>query len=547
MANRTWRFAPFLAWPLVAAIALAFRVPLAIDETRYLTVAWEMFLRGDWLLPHLNGVLYVHKPPLLFWLIGAGWKLFGVNDWWPRLVPLLASLVGMLATWRLARRLFPYAGDAPPLAAMLAGGTVVWAATSTMIMFDMLLAACVLTGLVGLAGAGAGDRRGWLIFGLGLGLGLLAKGPVALLHLLPPAALGPAWSDAARARRGHWYLGLSVAVVLGLAVAGCWVVPAVLSGGGAYARAILWTQTADRVAASFAHPRDWWWYLPLLPALALPWTLWKPGLRGLRHAVRTMEPGTRFCFAWALPVFVGFCLVSGKQPQYLLPVLPAVGLLMARGMATEQAMSYRPARALALLPLATLGLVVSAGIWPGWDYNGWLEDLKPVPVAAFWLVLAWAVLPFRVTLLEGAGRLSVASTLALSLCAVALLGSAAGRAYAVGPAAREVAGLQAQGITVAYLGDYHGQLGYVGRLRHPLPELTNLGDLDALARRDPGARVLIESRANPLRAAPRLPSAVIAYRSDFWSLWTALQLARDPGILEVIGARWKPEQGESME
>ena len=63
-----------------------------VDETRYASVAWEMWLRGDFLVPFRNGEPYSHKPPLLFWLMHAGWALFGVNDWWPRLVAPLCAL-----------------------------------------------------------------------------------------------------------------------------------------------------------------------------------------------------------------------------------------------------------------------------------------------------------------------------------------------------------------------------------------------------------------------------------------------------------------------
>lgn len=548
MDSRAWRFAPFLAWPLAAGIALAFRVPLSIDETRYLTVAWEMYLRGDWLVPHLNGDLYSHKPPLLFWLIGVGWQLFGVNEWWPRLVPALVGLAGWALLWRLARRVWPHAEDAPALSVILAGGTLAWAVTGTLIMFDLLLAACVLLGMLGLVRAGEGEARGWWIFGLGLGLAVLAKGPVALLHLLLPAALGPAWSAQARAHPAGWYLRLAGGFVLGALVALAWVIPAAVSGGEEYSRMILWNQTADRLAKSFAHQRPFWWYLPLLPVIVLPWTLWRPALRGLGEALRAFEPGARFCLAWAVPVFVVFCAISGKQPQYLLPLVPAVALLAARGLSTRYAMSYRAGRAVALAPLLLVAVAMAASIWPGGDWHaGWLDEVHPAWTIALWLVLAWAVLPFRVSLLEGAARLHVAVAVSLSIVMAALLGSATGRPYGVGPAAAEVASLQAQGLTVGYYGNYHGQLGFVGRLRHPLPELWGIRDVETLARRDPSARVLVESRGNPLEAAPQLPTAAIAYRTGFWSVWSARQLADHPGVLETIRARGGSREVESTE
>jgi 4-amino-4-deoxy-L-arabinose transferase-like glycosyltransferase len=536
--KRLWGLAPFLVWPLAVAIALAFRVPLAIDETRYLSVAWEMYSGADWLVPHLNGLPYTHKPPLLFWLITLGWQVFGVNDWWPRLVPLLAGLAGMLVVRRLAQQLWPETEDLPAFAVILAGGMLAWTLLTGLIMFDLLLALWVLVGLSGLARAGAGDSRGWAIYGLGLGLGLLTKGPVALLHLLPAAALAPWWSRAARRNLSTWYARLAVWFVFGAAMVLAWVVPAALEGGEAYSRTLLWTQTANRIAGSFAHQRPWWWYLPLLPVMMLPWLAWRPALQGLRSAVQSGESGARFCIAWAAPPFVAFCFISGKQPQYLLPLLPAFALLAGRGLATSYAMSYRPARVLAVLPWLLVGLVMAAGTLLGGAWHrGWFEDVHVAWPIALLAVAVWAAAPARASLLEGAARVHVAAVLSLALLPAALLGSATGRPYAVGPTAHEVASLQDRGITVAYYGDYHGQLGFAGRLRRPLPELWDVAAIADLARRDPTALVLLESRDNPLGAGPQLPSSVTAYRTGFWSIWKATQLAAAPTILAEIRAR----------
>jgi 4-amino-4-deoxy-L-arabinose transferase-like glycosyltransferase len=548
LVTRVWRYAPFLAWPLVAAIALAFRVPIAIDETRYLTVAWEMFSGGDWLVPHLNGDYYTHKPPLLFWLIDAGWSVFGVSAWWPRLVPLLAGLAAWVVLWRLGRRLWPQIEDVSPFAVILAGGTLVWALTGTLIMFDMLLALWVLVGMLGLARAGDGDARGWWLFGAGLGLGILTKGPVAILHLLLPAVLGPWWSAHARQAPGAWYLKLLAGFALGALIALAWVIPAALSGGAEYREMILWKQTADRVTSSFAHRRPFWWYLPVLPLLCLPWVLWRPAWEARRNRAGLADRGTRFCIAWALPVFLAFCAISGKQPQYLLPLLPAIALLAARALAPGCAMSYRAGRALALLPwLALVAAMLAALLLKGDWHGGWLEDVHPAWAIGILAVLAWAILPFRVSLLEGAARLQVAVALSLSLLAAGVLGSAAGRPYAVDGAAREVAELQDRGITVGYYGNYHGQFGFAGRLQRPVRELWSPGDIAALAAQEPAAVVVLDSRKNPLGAAPLLPSSVMAYRTGFWSIWNAGQLADNPGILDSIGARGSRAEGGSME
>lgn len=94
-------------WAALVGVSLLTRSYVPIDETRYVSVAWEMWLRGDFLVPHLNGEIYSQKPPLLFWMFNLGWALFGVNDLWPRLVSPLFGLASLFLTMRIARRLWP--------------------------------------------------------------------------------------------------------------------------------------------------------------------------------------------------------------------------------------------------------------------------------------------------------------------------------------------------------------------------------------------------------------------------------------------------------
>ncbi|HEY9422465.1 MAG TPA: glycosyltransferase family 39 protein, partial [Thermoanaerobaculia bacterium] len=97
----------FFAWVLLTALPLLLRPLMPVDETRYTSVAWEMWTRGDLLVPRLNGLPYSEKPPLLFWLMNLGWRVFGVNEWWPRLIPSLFALLNLFLTMALARRLWP--------------------------------------------------------------------------------------------------------------------------------------------------------------------------------------------------------------------------------------------------------------------------------------------------------------------------------------------------------------------------------------------------------------------------------------------------------
>ncbi|HQG30775.1 MAG TPA: glycosyltransferase family 39 protein, partial [Deltaproteobacteria bacterium] len=92
---------------MLVLVPLFTRTYLPIDETRYVSVAWEMWLRGDFLVPHLNGRTYSDKPPLLFWIYNLGWAIAGVNDIWPRLVSPLFGAASLLLTAGIARRLWP--------------------------------------------------------------------------------------------------------------------------------------------------------------------------------------------------------------------------------------------------------------------------------------------------------------------------------------------------------------------------------------------------------------------------------------------------------
>src|SRR4030065_891692 len=131
----------------LTAVALLTRPLIPIDETRYVSAAGEMWLRGDFLVPFKNGEPYSHKPPFMFWMFHAGWALFGVNDWWPRLVLPLFSAGTLLLTYSLARRLWPQHAGLGGQAALVLVSALLWIRFSTPVMFDVMLAVWVLLGM----------------------------------------------------------------------------------------------------------------------------------------------------------------------------------------------------------------------------------------------------------------------------------------------------------------------------------------------------------------------------------------------------------------
>lgn len=353
---RTDRWGPYAALLALALLSLALRPPVPDDETRYLSVAWSMHLNDAWLVPLLEGRPYAHKPPLLFWLIRAGWLVFGPVDWWPRMLPALFGCGVLALGGALARRLWgddaaPGGGGIEAKARWLILGSAGFAVFGTVLLFDVMLACFVLLGLNGLALARERRRlAGFALYALALTLGGLGKGPVILVYLAPAALLAPIWAGP-QARLG-WYIGLLAAITAALALCLAWALPAAWAGGEEYAGAILWGQTAGRIIEAFAHRRPVWWYLPVLPVLCLPWIVWPA------WTIRWTRPdaGERLCLTAAGAGFVILSLISGKQTHYLVPLLPTLMLLLAR----RTGPSAMPSRA-ALGTLAVLVLVLAAG------------------------------------------------------------------------------------------------------------------------------------------------------------------------------------------
>lgn len=452
---------------LTLVVALSTRPLLPVDETRYVSVAWEMWRSGEFVLPLLNGEPYSHKPPLLFWIMHAGWFAMGVNDWWPRVIAALFSLASLFLVQVIAWQLWPSDDRAVSYAPWVLFGILPWTLFFTLVQFDMLLVTFVLLGILGVLRVVRGHCTGWIFFALGIGLGGLSKGPVVLVHLLPIALLAPLWATQ-RPVGGWsgWYAGFIVSVVSGVVVVLLWAIPAAQSGGEAYAHAIFWSQSAQRITDSFAHREPAWWYLVWAPLLLVPWLFWRPVWRGLATHALWRDRGVRLLLAWVLPVLLILSLVSGKQLKYLMPVVPALALLVARALTEYPDTRGRPWPAgIALLfggiVLAGLSFVESATLpyWsdllaPGWGFL--------LAGSALLLVFARNMSGRTIVVVTTLG-----SALLVSIFHFAVVIPAA-PAYDVTVVARKLGELQAGGAPVANVGKYHGQFHFPGRLSEPL-------------------------------------------------------------------------------
>ncbi|WOI55711.1 ArnT family glycosyltransferase [Palleronia sp. LCG004] len=502
--------APALIFLAVAFAGVLLRPALPIDETRYLTVAWEMWLGGDLLVPTKNFALYTHKPPLFFWLIQAMWSVTGVSEIAARLVGPLAATATILTTGLLAARLWPDDHGASGRTGWALAGSAVFALSGQLTMFDALLALCaVLTMLAVLAAAKTGERRWWIVAGLALGLGGLAKGPVILIHVLP-AMLALPWWAGSNGRSGWRDLpaGLVLAVAAGLGLVALWIVPAGLSVGPEWFDAVLWRQSAGRVTNAFAHARPWWFYTALLPLLLFPWaflpSVWRQVVR-----IRWSEPGLRLALVWMLPAMLAFSLISGKQLHYLVPELPAVAIVVGRLLRDVRPRPLLPAivaGAVGCLLLASASGLVSFG-----RIDAMLHPVAVVGlVGAGFIGMGIALARFRSAV--GTSLAMLGAILGLNL----LVGATElGAGYDAGRIAGLLADREEEGIAL-YSDEYHGEFTFAGRLTKPVAELETASMLAEWADEHPEGLILSRLEDHPL---PWRPDRKIAFRGRPYAIW----------------------------
>jgi len=376
-------------------------------------------------------------------------------------------------------------------------GTLLFAGFVTLLMFDLLLMLCAMVAMIGVLYLSKNEKfNGVLWLAAGIGLGVLAKGPVILLHVLPAAVVAPWWAPQVKERLARWYLDLLLGVLLGAAIALAWALPAAYFGGEAYRHAILWGQTAGRVSESFAHRAAWWYYLPFLPLILFPWFVWPRFWRGLfESGSEAKNGGLKFLAAWSLLTLIGFSLVSGKQAKYLVPFLPAFALLV--GCALRKACS--PGRWWEML-LPTAGFLAFPAFLvylrtrpEAMKLPEWVGEIPLWPI----VMLALAA-PLLMFFSQWKIQAQVRALAFAMLAAAAVLGVGVIPAFVPysdpGPAARHLAALQERNVPLAHLGKYHAQYNFAGRLRAPI-EILDVGEVKGWVAAHPEGQVITVDRA----------------------------------------------------
>jgi 4-amino-4-deoxy-L-arabinose transferase-like glycosyltransferase len=348
------------------------------DETSYAEIVREMRVSHDWLLPRLNGKDFFEKPVLPFWFIGLGYATFGVNEVGARIVSALFGVGTALLTASVGRRLFG------PGVGVRAGAIV-----SSSLLFILVSRSALtdppflffFTAAIALflrAWQSGSSRAGpWVAMYGAIGLATLCKGPVgALLPLAALASFAIGEAGLPSLRRLRPALGLAVLT----AVVVPWYAYAAWRTGGSSVREFLVRENIGRYLDPMQHHGGpIWIYVPALFVTFLPWSVFLPG--ALRRS--TDIEAYRFILLWAGIPFAFFSLAATKLPHYLLPIFPALSVLVAvewnrRGSSEQSRRTWPLASLVAVTSLFPVGILLMSTRWP---------ELASLPVVATVAVL----------------------------------------------------------------------------------------------------------------------------------------------------------------
>jgi 4-amino-4-deoxy-L-arabinose transferase-like glycosyltransferase len=352
------------------------RDPWNPDEPRYVEVAREMVALNDYVVPHLDGYLYPDKPPLFFWLAAGLYKL-GAGITSGRFVAAFCSLTTLLLVYFFGRKLLPSPGAL--LAAVITATTFLFFGLAKPGVIDPLLTTLTTAALVCAYYALQGGRRRWILwlvyYGLS-GLAVLSKGPVGLL-VPGVVVLAYAIFNRKSVSAGGWAHAAGVALFV--CVVGAWLVPVMIRAGEAYTKDILFNQQAVYTIRHESHAHGPHYYIIQLPLYLLPWVFFAAlGMAQTYVAWRRRGDGDAgFLLLWFVSILAFFTVIPAKRERYLLPLIPAVGLMCARYFALALKEGYVWPKLHKWFSAATFGLIgflaVSISVAP-WVIRRWVAS-----------------------------------------------------------------------------------------------------------------------------------------------------------------------------
>lgn len=362
------------------------------DEGRYAEIPREMMESGNYVLPQLNYVPYLEKPPLMYWVTVASFRLFGMHEWAVRLVPAVFAILGMLVAWWLTLICFgrQSARWAP---AILASSVVFFVVARIPIidmMFSVLFAAALTAWLAGEHSTAVKRYGWWLVSGIILGATVLAKGPVASVLFAAVVFIYLLW-----VRRPALILpGVGLPLVLSTALFAPWCIAA-QHADPQFNHYFFMVQHVNRFLGRGTpeHVRPFYFYVVLLPVGFGLWSLYWPAMvRAAKHAWPNLQPRLRqdslFLAIWFAVVLLFFSVSSCKLVQYILPIWWPMVAITAAWLRREFCLQ-EPRRRL-YVPTMVSALIVGVSALGAIIYSGHQHKFPPLLLQRPLLIFAGA-------------------------------------------------------------------------------------------------------------------------------------------------------------
>jgi 4-amino-4-deoxy-L-arabinose transferase-like glycosyltransferase len=354
-SERNTNIAALIAAALVTLVALFANLGaiglLGPDETRYAWIARAMAETGDWVTPKLWGAPWFEKPVLYYWAAAIGFCMHLPAEWAARLPSALAALAAAVAIAHFAWR--HYGGDEDLSSSPALFAPVIFSTSVAAIAFaraatpDMLFSAAITLAMIfaasALTRAGAlrvldgaeskindRDLPILVLWGASLGLGVLAKGPAAVI--LAGGAVG-IWALATSQWRAALRLAHPVAIAAFCAVALPWYMLCAHRNPD-FLHVFIFQHNFERyLTPLYRHQQPFWFFGPITILALLPWSAFliaaaREALRLWREKSWKNSPGF-FAACWALFPIVFFSFSQSKLPSYILPAVPALALIAA--------------------------------------------------------------------------------------------------------------------------------------------------------------------------------------------------------------------------
>lgn len=337
------------------------------DESRYAEIPREMVATGDYVLPRLDGVVYFEKPPLVYWCVAGFLRVFGPDEFAMRATPALFALAGVLLTYAAARRLH---GRLAGLAsAIVLGTSLLYFALARILILDMpvsvLMSAALFCFILGVREPPGGRRR-WLFLGLyaAAALATLTKG---LIGFLVTGAVMFFWLLIFNQWHRLRPFYLPTGALLFLAIAAPWHLLAA-QRSDVWAHFYFIHEHWERFTTTVGHDRyePWWFFIPVVLGGLFPWLgfLW-PATRDAvagGWARRKENADAWFFVTWAGFVVLFFSKSHSKLIPYILPVFPALAVLIGAWLARVIGQDDRPRMRTGMWIYAVVAAVLGAGI-----------------------------------------------------------------------------------------------------------------------------------------------------------------------------------------